>query len=184
MSRFYSCVLIFSQSKDIKNTSTELFLVSHCPYRMAIKAKAVGGETPWSEEKHFGMVILPLVSCYSACWRASPQTAQQLKARVLHILLPSSGYFKNRQATDKNAFYPPQVMCVCFFCFLFFSPLLKHWVEIVITLMLLMCLHADAETDPYTFLYAAIIIPLMFAGLAALTLACCWKYVKSFYIFC
>lgn len=39
--------------------------------------------------------------------------------------------------------------------------------------------HTDADTDPNASIYAAIIIPLMFAGLAALTFVCCRKYVKS-----
>lgn len=45
--------------------------------------------------------------------------------------------------------------------------------------MLLMFLYADADTDPNALVYAAaIIIPLMFAGLAALTFMCCRKYVE------
>lgn len=80
--------------------------------------------------------------------------------------------------------------------FFFFNPLWKHWVEIVtwkvkhcscvnhcqLIIMLLMFLLADADTDPYAFVYAAIIIPLMCAGLAALTFVCYRKYVTSFCI--
>ncbi|XP_029310276.1 interleukin-13 receptor subunit alpha-1 [Cottoperca gobio] len=39
----------------------------------------------------------------------------------------------------------------------------------------------DADTDPEVWLYAAIVIPLMFAGLAVLTFMCCKKNKK--YIF-
>lgn len=100
---YFIIVFIFSQSKDISGeTSTELVLVSHCPYRMAIKAKEQrGGETPWSEEKYFGMVIkfqnkLP-----------SSSKPQCFRFGKLLVLLPSSGCFKND--TDRNAFYPLKV---------------------------------------------------------------------------
>lgn len=56
---YFIIAFIFTQFKDIfGKTSTELVLVSHCPYRMAIKAKKREEETPWSEEKYFGMVII------------------------------------------------------------------------------------------------------------------------------
>lgn len=106
----------FSQLKDIHGkTSDELDLVSHCPYRMAIKASTRGGETPWSEEKLFGMVTLPYsVFVHLAAGESLP--SQQLKAPVHLILLPSSGYFKNSQTIDKKSILSTEV--VHFFLFL------------------------------------------------------------------
>lgn len=49
----------------------------------------------------------------------------------------------------------------------------------LILIMSLMSLHACAGSEPNALVYAAIIIPMMFAVLAALTLMCCKKYVKS-----
>ena len=46
-------------------------------------------------------------------------------------------------------------------------------------IMLLLFLHADADTDSNASVYAVILVPLVFAGLAVLTLFCCRKYVKS-----
>lgn len=59
-------------------------------------------------------------------------------------------------------------LIIVFFFFLFF-----------ILIMSLMSLHACAGSEPNALVYAAIIIPMMFAVLAALTLMCCKKYVKS-----
>lgn len=53
--------------------------------------------------------------------------------------------------------------------------------SIIILIMLLMSLHARAGSESNALVYAAIIIPLMFAVLAVLTLMCCKKYVKSLY---
>ncbi len=55
--------MVFQQSKDIPGkTSTQLGVVSHCQYHMAIKVKhtGTGGESPWSEWKYFGTVVVSL----------------------------------------------------------------------------------------------------------------------------
>ncbi|XP_063756589.1 uncharacterized protein LOC134875841 isoform X2 [Eleginops maclovinus] len=53
------------QVKD-NATSTTLPIVSHCPYKIAIQAKSLGGETPWTDDKDFAADTDPNAWVYAA----------------------------------------------------------------------------------------------------------------------
>lgn len=56
-------VCLFVQVKSVTDNkrSEVLHRVSNCPYRLAIKATSVKGESPWSEYKYFGDVAISLL---------------------------------------------------------------------------------------------------------------------------
>lgn len=61
---------LFVQFKNVTGNkhSEVLHRVSNCPYRLAIKATSLKGDSPWSEYKYFGDVVISLLLIYHFHW--------------------------------------------------------------------------------------------------------------------
>lgn len=56
------CLFVEVENITDNKDSKVLERFSNCPYRLAIKATSIKGDSPWSEDKYFGDVIITFIS--------------------------------------------------------------------------------------------------------------------------